>query len=250
MKVARVAFVLVSVGLLAVAAAGQPAAPVGVVGTITTLNTDGSAVSQCDLRVDRVEGSGKGLDAGMILKVSWHREQSPSRMVLGPGDLIGVTLGQPSGEGGTLPVEGAVAFLGRGEFLNPGKNPNLDLGSPQAKVLVKMLAPLSADCHLHTADLLQGIAVKDPGHVRVQIYDAATPPGREEMRRERLTCATVLVNNRYEFTLQTPEGERKVQLWHKPNTPTSSYNSEDALAVVQQEIARLYPVPPAQAKQG
>lgn len=64
------------------------------------------------------------------------------------------------------------------------------------------------------------------------------------MSRERLTCATVLVNNRYEFTLKGEGEARKVQLWHRPNTPTSSYSSEDAAAVVEQEAERVYSPPP------
>jgi hypothetical protein len=49
------------------------------------------------------------------------------------------------------------------------------------------------------------------------------------------------VNNRYQFTLDRDGRKRSVELIHRPNTPESTYNSEDAVAVVQQEVARLYP---------
>jgi hypothetical protein len=125
--------------------------------------------------------------------------------------------------------------------VNPGSQPSRDLGSPNAKVLVKLFAPLQPECHRLTADLLQAIAAQQPDKVRVQIFDVAEPAAREEMGRERLTCATVLVNNRYQFTLDRDGLKRAVELIHRPNTPESTYSSEDAVAVVQQEMARLYP---------
>ena len=138
----------------------------------------------------------------------------------------------------TAPGRGEVEVLGRGEFVNPGQNPTLDLGSPEAKVLVKLLAPLQHECHQKTVELLKELAAREPERVRVQVFDMADREGmgRKEMLRERTMCATVLVNNRYEFTL----GERKVVLSHKPNEPKSTYNSEDVIAVVEQEIKRLY----------
>jgi hypothetical protein len=120
--------------------------------------------------------------------------------------------------------------------VNPGENPALDLGSPEAKVLVKLLAPLVHGCHQRTVDLLRELAAREPERVRVQVFDMATPPGRMEMMRERIRCATVLVNNRYEFELDG----RKIAMWHKPNVPNASYNSEDAVAIAEQEIELLY----------
>ena len=130
--------------------------------------------------------------------------------------------------------------LGRGELIRPGEGAAADLGSPKAKVLVKMCAPLRPECHRETANLLRALAQREPERVRVQIFDIGNPAGRAEIQREGLSCATVLVNNRYEFTLAGPEGERQVALWHRPNSPRASYNSVDAVAVVEQEIRRLY----------
>jgi hypothetical protein len=89
--------------------------------------------------------------------------------------------------------------------------------------------------------LLRDFAAREPDRVRIQLFDMKSVAGREEMRKERLSCATVLVNNRFEFTLDGPSGKRQVALQHHPNDPTSSYNSEDVISVVEQEIKRLYP---------
>ena len=67
------------------------------------------------------------------------------------------------------------------------------------------------------------------------------------MQRERLRCATVLVNNRLEFTLEGEEGVREVVLSHRPNEARSSYNSEDVIAVAEREVARLYSPEEAEA---
>jgi hypothetical protein len=207
-----------------------------VVGTIVAMRPDEHRPAAFDLRVEDVNSKEIQATIGQTLTVAVGETQT-GLWQAGLGDQVRVALQQSDG-GWVLT---AIERLGRGEFVNPGRNPSLGLGSPAAKVLVKFFAPLRADCHRKTADLLQAIAAQDPERVRVQIFDVTAPAAREEMTRERLTCATVLVNNRYEFTLRQGGRTRAVQLIHKPNEPESSYNSEDALAVVQQEIERLYP---------
>lgn len=225
--------------LLLALAAGAWAQPLRAVGTITAMRPDLRKATEVSLRVDASEAAelrarvGETLEVAVDPSLTWP-------ITIGLGDQVSADLEAAEG-GWTLK---AMTRIGRGEFVNPGESPTLDIGSPSAKVLVKMFAPLHADCHRKTADLLGAIAQQEPDKVRVQIFDVSdrtSPAPRTEMMRERLTCATVLVNNRYEFTLKSEGRERAVQLWHKPNEPNSSYNSEDALAVVQQEIARLYP---------
>lgn len=249
MRMVRWMILWAAAGLMGAAASGwAEAGAQTVIGTITALTEPQSgeekALYSCELRVDQVKGEEAKAQAGEAIAVRWERQQVPARLRLGLGDQIQVALGSAEGGAGGRLVEGEVVYLGRGEFLNPGQHPSLDLGSPQARVLVKMFAPLQSECHLKTAELLRGIAAQDPQRVRVQIFDVYQPAAREEMSRERLTCATVLVNNRYEFTLKGEGEARKVQLWHRPNTPTSSYSSEDAAAVVEQEAKRVYSPPP------
>ena len=219
------------------------AQPQSLVGTVVAMRPDQRKPAEIEVRVDSSETKELAARVGQTLTVAIDKSFAWPAQV-GLGDQVSADI-EPAESGWTLK---SVNRLGRGEFVNPGENPSLDLGSPSAKVLVKFFAPLYADCHRKTADLLRGIAEQEPDKVHLQIFDVSdrsNPAARQEMMRERLTCATVLVNNRYEFTLKRDGQERAVQLFHKPNEPNSSYNSEDALAVVQQEIARLYP--PAKA---
>jgi len=119
----------------------------------------------------------------------------------------------------------------------------LDLGARDAKVLVKMMAPLGPECHRLTLRLLEDLVARESRRVRVQVFDMASAAGQEEMRFERLSCATVLVNNRYQFSLPESGGARRVVLAQQPNYPRSSYRSEDVITIAEREIARLYPEP-------
>jgi hypothetical protein len=230
-------------------------APKTVVGTITALREPAArepeAVVGCDLRVDRVESEGLKLKVGDLIIVSWQWQQEPvepRRPGLRTGDQIRANVQPTEGPGeNAYAASGAITYLGRGELVKPGLNPVIDLGSPTAKVLVKMLAPLRTECHRQTAELLRALVQREPERVRLQLFDFYSPGGREEMLREGLTCATVLVNNRYEFALKLGEGTRNVQLIHRPNSPGATYNSDDALTVVEQELKRIYgEKPPAQ----
>jgi len=192
-----------------------------------------------DLRVEEVKSESSECRAGEVLEVHYEQKLVPLLERLGIGDLVrGSLQREEKVEEGAWVAMGGLERLGRGELVNPGEHPTMDLGSPEAKVLVKMFAPLAPECHQKTAELLKELAAREPERVRVQIFDMASPQTtRPEMARERLTCATVLVNNRYEFTL----GERKVSLSHRPNDPNSTYNSQDVITIAEQEIARLYP---------
>jgi len=212
---------------------------VGVLVAATGMYEDGSTTWYlADLRVDQ---GGSALKTGATYPIrfaflpSLQHRQPPDL-----GDQIRIKLWQAS------PTEGWTAtdpptVIGRGEFIRPGEGAVEDLGKPTAKILVKLLAPLATDCHEKTAQLLRELATREPDRVRLQIFDMRRPTGRQEMSRERLSCASVLVNNRFQFTIDTPTGERKVLFQHRPNDPNSAYNSEDVITVVEQELKRLYP---------
>jgi hypothetical protein len=236
--------ILVAIAALASAGRGTPAAASEVVGTIVAMQqvaaAEGTNMTEVDLRIDAAKGTETPGQPGEVIKVRLPVEAVPQMRPVGTGDQVQVEVELGSGEGSETPywvATGRLVILGRGEFINPGEGADTDLGSPEGKVLVKMFAPLAPQCHQETARLLQELAGREPERLRVQIFDMMKPAGRRELQRERLTCATVLVNNRYEFTL---EGPRPVALSHRPNAPQSSYNSEDVVVVVEQEIKRLY----------
>jgi hypothetical protein len=197
---------------------------------------------ELSIRAESVEPEDAKSSPGDLIGARYIPTKGAARMTTGPGDQVraGLRLEEAKAEAGWW-VVGDPEVLGRGEFLNPGKEATEDLGSPDAKLLVKMLAPMGPECHQITAALLRELAERDPDRVRVQIFDMARPAGRMEMNRERLKCAAVLVNNRFEFVLGEEGDESKVELWHKPNTAKSTYNSEDVIAVVERELARTYP---------
>jgi len=226
--VMQVAAVLVLVGTIV----GRPATP----------PTAPAAYVEVSLRIDAVETPGASVDPGTVVALRYRPDQIPERTPLGLGDQIRANV-RPEGEAGEEVVVAtqALELVGRGEFVNPGEGAMFDQGSPQAKVLVKMLAPLAPACHQDTARVLRELAAREPERVRVQIFDLSDPAGRQEANRERLHCATVLVNNRYQFTLSGAGEPREVQLYRRPNYPNSNYNSQDVIAVVEQELRRLYP---------
>ncbi len=193
------------------------------------------------LRIDEAPESGEP-KVGRILRVKYA--MPAGARVPSEGDQVRASLHQLPVVGTKAPVWMATKppeVLGRGDFVRPGERADGDLGSPKARILVKMFAPFGPECHTKTADLLKELAEREPERVRVQLFHMRGTSGQQELRRERLSCATVLVNNRYEFTLVEPDGERKVVLSHRPNEPSSSYRSEDVIAVVEQELKRLYP---------
>jgi len=194
------------------------------------------------LRVESVTGSDKP-ETGKVVAVEYAENVAQARG-MGLGDELQLNVNpRPTQKAGTdvWMALSPPTVLGRGEFINPGEQPAKDVGSPEARVLVKMFAPMRTDCHRETAIKLEQLAGQEPERLRVQLFDMQTSAGRAEMARERLQCATVLVNNRLYFTLSEGGQTRKVAFHHRPNTPQSTYCSDDVVSVVKQEIARLYP---------
>ena len=225
------------------------AGPQTVVGTLLDIRVADESAAQpqkeFDLRIDQAQTKGSGLRPGQVVTVRYETAQIPPGVETGIGDQVQVQM-EPleSREGGLWKVVAAMVRLGRGELVRPGDRPIADMGSPEAKVLIKLLAPMGPECHQRTLRLLTELAEAEPKRVRVQVFDISKPAGRAESDRERLHCATVLVNNRYEFTVPGPNGPRRVVLSQRPNEPRSTYNSEDVVTVAKQEIARLYGAQP------
>ncbi|MCJ7821575.1 MAG: hypothetical protein MUQ26_00580 [Armatimonadetes bacterium] len=217
-----------------------------VVGTILDAHrmysSDGAEWYQCDLRVDATESAKSRLTVGQAVKAKYQLEKGLSPLQRpGMGDQIRAKLTAPKEVGGIVWTAQGLEMLGRGELVSPGDGSVVDLGARDAKLLVKMFAPLESECQRQTVELLEELAEREGERVRVQIFDMAQAAGRREMQRERIHCATVLVNNRFVFTLEGAEGTRRVVLSHHSNAEQSTYNSEDVITVAEQEIARLYP---------
>jgi hypothetical protein len=184
-------------------------------------------------------------------RVALHFPISPNQPKLIPsvGDQIKATAHPDRGtvlayQATTIPMlraEKTPVIIGRGEILRPGEGAAFDSGPADAKVLVKMYAPLQTECHAKTAKLLKELAAREPVRVRVQIFDMSSVAARADMKREQLGCATVLVNNRTDFILDIPGGKRKVTLSHRPNINKPTYYSEDVINVVEQELKGFYP---------
>src|SRR5574340_1424728 len=86
--------------------------------------------TEVELSVDAVEAAEPKVQVGETLKLAVDPSLTWS-VAIGLGDQIGADLEASEG-GWTLK---AMTRIGRGEFLNPGDSPTLDLGSPSAKVL-------------------------------------------------------------------------------------------------------------------
>lgn len=185
----------------------------------------------------RLDEEATGFAVGDVLSVRYGVGADERGRTPGVGDQVRPALLAAPHEEDLWLSQASPVVLGRGELLRPGEHPTAECGSPDARVLVKVLAPLAPDCHQRTVELLARLCREEPERVRVQLFDMVEERGREELRRERLQCATVLVNNRLRFDLDG----RKVAFTHRPNEERSSYRSEDVVAVVRQEIGRLYP---------
>ncbi len=195
-----------------------------------------------DLRVDSVEPEDAKSSAGEVIQARYASQNAERRGGPVPGSQIQVALQLDEASGETVwSVVGEPKAVGRGEFVKPGEGPVEDLGSRDAKLLIKAFLQLGPECHEKTMGLLRELVDRHPGRVRVQIFNMRTRTGRMEMNRERLRCATVLINNRDRFVLSEGDKERQVELSHKPNDPRSTYNSEDVITIAEREIKRLYP---------
>jgi len=119
-----------------------------------------------------------------------------------------------------------------------GGNKAQVLGNKKAKIVVDAILPLGVECHAKTIQLLQDFVKKNPDKVCVNIYDLHSMAGEQAKGKFGVTCATVLINGKQEFDIQENGKGRHVLFSHKPNEPGASYNSEDVLTVLKQEVGK------------
>ncbi len=81
----------------------------------------------------------------------------------------------------------------------PG-GPVVKAGNPNAKVKVEAFVATTAECHQKTIDLLKKVTGSDPDRVYVEVYDMNSPGGGK-MAEKGVSCATVFVNDKSEYTI-------------------------------------------------
>ncbi len=122
-----------------------------------------------------------------------------------------------------------------GQGLMPTPAGNIK-GSPEAKVKIVAVLPPS-ECQAPTLRILDEIAKAEPKRVRVEIYGMGSPKGQQVMQQYGVTCASVFINGKTEFTL-TSDGQTRRVICQK--SPGMSYQSTDLIEIVHMELQRLY----------
>ena len=104
-------------------------------------------------------------------------------------------------------------------------------GDPNAPTKIAFYAPLVLPWHQETIELLQEYNDEHPGRIEVTLMPMGQPECDATIQQQGHSCAVILINGQNEFVL--PDG-REVTLEKRPNEPTSSYNSEDVITVLEQ----------------
>lgn len=104
-------------------------------------------------------------------------------------------------------------------------------GEPGAPIKVDFYAPLTLEWHQKTIGLLREYNGQHPGRIFVRLMPMGNEECDKEINAKGITCAVIFINDENEFTL--PDG-RAVELSKRPNEPTSTYNSEDVITVLDQ----------------
>jgi len=117
--------------------------------------------------------------------------------------------------------------------------PKWTAGTPGAKVRVDVYFPGLGHGSIQTA--AQQLGKSFPTQVYVRYVDFQTQDGMEEWHRRGLGCGAILVNDRQEFELKTPNGTRKI-LFHGPpgETEDNKWRIADLHQVVAQEVKEAY----------
>ncbi|MCC6444278.1 MAG: hypothetical protein IT210_12595 [Armatimonadetes bacterium] len=107
-----------------------------------------------------------------------------------------------------------------------------EFGDKNAKIVVDAIVPTDTECHQKTVQLLEGFVKKHPKDVYVKVHNLHSPSGEQAKSKFGVTCATVLINGKYEF-----EANGKHLIFSKkPNDPGSPYQSEDVVTVLEQQL--------------
>jgi len=104
-------------------------------------------------------------------------------------------------------------------------------GESEAPIKVDFYAPLVLEWHRKTIGLLRQYDAEHPGRIYVRLMPMGQPECDAEIQGRGVTCAVIFINGENEFTL--PDG-RKVELYQRPNQSTSTYNSEDVIALLEE----------------
>ncbi|MBN1457907.1 MAG: hypothetical protein JXA57_00130 [Armatimonadetes bacterium] len=104
-------------------------------------------------------------------------------------------------------------------------------GDPNASTKIAFYAPLVLPWHQETIKLLREYDDEHPGRIEVTLMPMGQPECDATIQQQGHSCAVILINGQNEFVL--PDG-REVTLEKRPNEPTSSYNSEDVITVLEQ----------------
>jgi len=104
-------------------------------------------------------------------------------------------------------------------------------GDDDAPIKVEFYAPLVLEWHQKTIGLLREYDEQHPGRIHVTLMPMGQPECDAEIHGRGHTCAVIFINGTNEFTLS--DG-RQLTLEKRPNQSTSSYNSEDVIAVLEQ----------------
>ncbi|MCS7223203.1 MAG: hypothetical protein NZ959_01400 [Armatimonadetes bacterium] len=113
-------------------------------------------------------------------------------------------------------------------------------GPADAKVRIVAVVPMGVDCHRVTLQILHAIAKAEPKRVRLEAYDMNSPDGMKNLQQRGVNCATVFINDRWEFTLLRDGKKKTIICQKKPNDPMSTYRSDDLVFLVDQELKKAY----------
>ena len=102
-------------------------------------------------------------------------------------------------------------------------------GDKSAPIKIELYAPLTLEWHQKTIGLLRDYDKKHHGAIFVTLMPMGNSECDQTIQKRGVSCAVIYVNGKNQFTL--PNG-KKVELYQRPNQSTSTYNSEDAITVL------------------
>jgi len=122
------------------------------------------------------------------------------------------------------------------EAIREGASQQIEtFGDPSAPFEIKFYAPLTLDWHQKTIGLLRRYDEDHPGRIYLHLMPMGNSKSDTEMTSKGFSCAVILINEENEFPL--PDG-RSLTLEKRPNTSTSTYDSEDVITVLDQLSAQ------------
>ena len=108
-------------------------------------------------------------------------------------------------------------------------------GEKSAPIKIEFYAPLTLDWHKKTIGLLREYDRKHPGAIFVTLMPMGNSECDQAIQKRGVTCAAIFINGKNDFIL--PDG-KKIELYQRPNQSTSTYSSEDVVAILDQLAAK------------